>query len=91
MSDTPKYWKKYLEYLEAKYEKDLDQWEKDSIAKMEEYQARPWYQKIMQSEDDIKMYNEWDKPEKSYDCYKPTIVGYYNWDVNERKKKNVRA
>lgn len=88
MSDTPKHWKKYLDSLEEDYQKALDKWAEEAVEEVEEYQARPWYQKIMHSEDDIKMWHEWEKPCRSF--YEPSIVGYYNWDVN-RKKKNART
>lgn len=88
MSDTPKRWKEYLDSLEADYQKALKEWEKEAIEKTEEYEARPWYQKIMHSLEDIQMWHEWEKPCRVH--YEPSIVGYYNWDV-KRKKKNVRT
>lgn len=86
-SGTPKYWKQYLDYLEAQYKQDLVDWQIESVRLMDEYEARPWYLKILTSRDDIDMHNQWVKPEKRDRKYEPTVVDYYNWDVNIRGKE----
>lgn len=89
MNNTPKYWKQYLDCLEDAYQEALTEWEKEGIKKVEQYRTRPWYQKIMQTEENVIEWHEWDKP---YQPEKASVVGYYTWDVNIRKKKkNART
>lgn len=82
-SDTPKHWGAYLKHLNAKFDKDMQEWEADHVMLDAEYDKRPWYLKIMQTKEDVLMWHEMDKPSKSWG-YKPELIDYYNWTVKEK-------
>lgn len=79
---TPKYWKEYSKYVHDEYHDELVAWERAYQAKIEEYEAKPWYKKIMSMPDTLSL--EWHAPNNP----ELTLVGYYEWDTNIRHKND---
>lgn len=90
MSDTPKHWKQYLDSLDARFEKDMKDWEKEK-KEIEASKNETWAEKLFDHKSTRLEHHEWDKPYRGERTYDPSLIDYFNWDVNERKKKNVRT
>jgi hypothetical protein len=76
--DTPEHWKEYLDYLDDRYKTMSEAWKLTCKDREAEIAALPWWKKIFVDELAFSAELQWLKPQKE----KPSIVGYYNWDVN---------
>lgn len=85
-SDTPKYWKQYLKYINDKNKQRSDSYIEFEASLQKEYDALPWYKKIFAQDPSQDIWGEWnfiiDK--------QPDILDYYWWDVNVRQKRSKK-
>lgn len=82
-NDVPKYWKEYLDALTGETAVRHAEWQERKNRLVFEIESRPAWKKLFFDGRWALIELEWQEPRSP----EPTLVGYYNWVVRERKSR----
>ena len=80
-ADTPKHWKQYEAYIRDHNRSMSESIDKRRIEDKAEYDARPWYMKILKGDPTEA---NWGVDYMYFDK-EPSLLDYYHWDTHIRK------
>lgn len=86
-ADTPKRWAEYLDSLMDDYKKRHHEWAEEKAQLLISINERPLLKRLWNDGHWDVMRMDWQEPQYT----EPTLVGYYNWDVENDRRIRPRG